>query len=259
MRTEAGELVGGFHLQNFWPLPLMLLFALTAPKAAFEQAIIKMPEWWPLIKPSLTVPEGHGLLYAATTVVAALGYADMAIASQPVVRRRQSARHLFIYSFVLLVVAVFSHHYALLQIVAAILAPVGHEYLIWIDNQRERKGMPLFRPVSNGVMVLDTIPGMLGEKWQLRPGDIIQRVNEMPVYTRYDISVALTMAIQTIQVTVLTSKGTKHFRASISSQMRLGVITVPEGHETYYVDMMEKSAFDAIQNWFRKLQKKKHA
>ena len=50
IRTEDGRLVGAFSLQNYWPLPLVLLGAVLLPETALsEGGVINMPDWWPLL------------------------------------------------------------------------------------------------------------------------------------------------------------------------------------------------------------------
>ncbi|MDF2569870.1 MAG: hypothetical protein K0R55_1474, partial [Sporomusa sp.] len=47
IKKEDGRLVGAFSLQNFWPLPLVILAAVAVPAETVPGGIIKMPEWWP--------------------------------------------------------------------------------------------------------------------------------------------------------------------------------------------------------------------
>lgn len=256
MRTKQGDLVGGFHLQNFWPLPLVLLWSdmqIDGIGHITEHAYINMPSWWPIFVAGQQIPPDHVLVYTTITIIAALGYADRAVATHPELRRRQSAKHLFLYSFSLLLIAIASQTYPILQIIAAIYAPIGHECLIWLDNQQEQKGKPLFRPSPDGVMVLDVLPGSMAKSFGLKSGDIIQKINGMHVYRRMDIAEALRnggnyVTIQFKRVTVIQqSSGT------FSKGTRLGAITVPEGYETYYVDVGQDGAFAVLKRLWKRV------
>lgn len=47
---ENGDVVGGFALQRFWPIPLIVLFLIKVPNLSYLQGLIHLPDWWPLIK-----------------------------------------------------------------------------------------------------------------------------------------------------------------------------------------------------------------
>ena len=125
LKRPDGQIVGAFSLQNFWPLPLVLLAAVAVPLDQVGQGILSMPDWWPLLPSGVTPAEGEDLLHLMFPVVAALGYSDMAVASRPYERRRKSALHLAVYSAALLALAMLSVKFTWLQIVAALLSPVG--------------------------------------------------------------------------------------------------------------------------------------
>lgn len=259
IQTKQGDLVGGFQLQNLWPLPLVLLWPdlqVAGIRDLAAEAYIQMPSWWPIFKSGLQIPPGHVLMYTTTTVIAALGYADRAVATQPGFRRRQSAKHLFFYSFGLLLIAIASHTYSVLQIIAALCAPVGHELLIWLDNQREQKGAPLFRPVPDGVMILDVYAGTPAEKLGLKSGDIIQKINDRPVYRRSDMAAALGNGGGHISILFKSATGVQLAGGAFPKDGRLGVITVPEGHEACYVEVKQGRAPDAIKRLWERIKQR---
>ncbi|MGL5513784.1 MAG: PDZ domain-containing protein, partial [Sporomusa sp.] len=138
IKKADGRLVGAFSLQNFWPLPLVILFAVAVPSGNNELGgMIGMPEWWPLLPLVQEAPAGSSWVYVMAPVVAALGYSDMAIASLPQQRRWHSALNLAVYSIVLLVSSLLAAKYSWLAFFAALLSPVGHELLIQLENRRE--------------------------------------------------------------------------------------------------------------------------
>lgn len=67
-----------------------------------SSATVGMPDWWYI--PLQEVPfDGQGWTYVLVPVVAALGYANVAISSSPKSKSRHSGAGLFIYSLILLV------------------------------------------------------------------------------------------------------------------------------------------------------------
>lgn len=255
MRTKQGDLAGAFQLQNLWPLPLVLLWSdiqAEGLRDAVQNAYMQMPSWWPLLQSAQQLPSGQELTYTVTTVVAALGYAERAVSTHPAIRRRLSARHLFFYSFGLLLMALASQTYPALQIFAALAAPAGHEFLIWTENRREEKGEPLFRFVPGGVMILDVLAGTMADKLGLKCGDIIQKINGWPVYRRNDIAAALHNGNNGVTIQFKRDTHIRQTGGSFPKDMRLGVITVPEGHETYYVEEGQHGTFDTLKRlWAR--------
>lgn len=256
VRRDDGQLVGAFSLQNFWPLPLVLLMAVPVTGGDIASAgTVKMPDWWPLLPLGLDLPEGKQWMYAMMPVVAALGYTDMAVTSTPQKRRVASALHLALYSLTLLALALLSSTYTWLQVIAALVCPMGHELLIQLDNRREMEGRPCFVPPSRGVMVLDTVLDTPARKYQVRTGDIIYSLNNMPVQNGGELAAAIAYASD--ECSLVMERGGKMLERKISfsrGERRLGVILVPEGHEQYYA-VISQERF-AIVDWFKRIFRK---
>ncbi|HWR38624.1 MAG TPA: PDZ domain-containing protein [Patescibacteria group bacterium] len=248
LRREDGRQVGAFTLQNFWPLPLVMLAAVLVPAESAPMGV-NMPDWWPLLPAGEPAP-GQTWQYVMIPVVAALGYTDMAIASHPRRRRLESARNLAVYSLVLLGAAFLATKYSWIAAVAALLSPLGHELLIRWDNRREMNGVPRFVPPPAGVMVLDTVPGTPARRGGIQTGDVLTSVAGMTIHNRRDLAVALAYAPMEFAV-ILEREGQQQriavaFTAAPEEPdnedenpdgRMLGVITVPEGDETGYVEL----------------------
>jgi len=242
-RSDGGQ-AGAFMLQNFWPLPLVLLAALPLPETFASEGMVHMPDWWPLLPVNIDVPAGQKLIYAMTPVVAALGYTDIAVASDPAARRRVSALHLAGYSIILLAVAVASARLTWLQPLAAILSPLGHELLIQLDSRREMKGRPRFVPPPYGVMVLDTVPDSPARAAGLRPGDVIVGLGGYPVRDARELGYAVDYAPARFNLDLLRNGRslTVAARFAPGAERLLGVIVVPEGQEAgFFLDVAGRS------------------
>lgn len=252
LKKDDGRIVGAFTLQNFWPLPLVLLLAFV-PETT--QNMIKMPDWWPLLPMTEKPPVGDEWHYMMVPVVAALGYGDIAVASTPAERRRQSAFHLALYSLALLGLAVLSAKYAWLQFFAAVLSPAGHELLVQLDNRREMRGEPRFVPPGRGVMVLDTVAATPARQAGLRPGDIILDLGGLAVDNGFELARAISFAPDAFDITVSRAGAVTRRQARfIGGERRLGVIIVPEGYEQHYAQLVGRrfGLLDWLRNRFRK-------
>ena len=143
VRNRFGRVVGAFNLQKFWPVPLVIIAAMTIGQQALAgSAQIQMPGWWPLLG-TLGVPPA-GAVLGIIPVVAALGYGELAVTCLPRERVRVTSLHLAIFSLVLLGLAVLAAHVPQTVILAALFAPLGHEVVIHAGQRSELQGQPRF-------------------------------------------------------------------------------------------------------------------
>ena len=257
LRREDGRGVGAFNLQNFWPLPLVMLGAVGIPETTQLQGI-SMPDWWPLLPIGEELPTGQTWLYGMLPVAAALGYADLAVASSPAERRRASAAHLALYSITLMGLTLLSVKYNWLQFVAALVSPLGHELLIQLDNRREMQGEPRFVPPPEGVMVLDTVTGSPARKMGLRPGDILLELGGMHIDNGYELARAISYAPEIFEATIgRAGRVERHQGRFLGGERRLGVILVPDGYSTSYAEVTRRyGLLDWLRSWvLRRLKK----
>lgn len=186
-RNLRGELVGGFNLQRFWPLPIIILVMMS--RTGHAGSVFNMPDWWPLITPG-SVDVGN-MMYAVFGISAALAYSDIAVTDSPRQKCRFSAALLAAYSLCLLALCVLASHYRELVLLPALFGPLAHEYTIVLGQNRELRGKPVYVHPSTGVMVLDVIKGSVGTKIGLAPRDVILSINGMEVNDKYQVKEAL--------------------------------------------------------------------
>lgn len=229
------QLVGAFMLQNFWPLPLSVLFIAAMAPTEISGSLIATPSWWPLLPVAETAPDGKQWVHMLYPVAAALGYADIAVSTPPAIKRRQSACYLLLYSLVLLVFAILCSHYSWLALPAALLSPVGHEFIIWLQNRRELSGQPLFtRTPGAGLTVLAAVPGSPAAAVGLRAGDQLLFLYDMPLTDEYTLAEAILYAPRNFSLCWRRGLQVMEARLSfVDGERTLGIILTPQGHERY--------------------------
>ncbi len=244
MKKPSGQLVGGFTLQKFWPLPIVAVAFL--PDASGLTLLPPMPDWWPLIQSESDFILGmSGVLFP---FVAGLGYGDLALAHTPVEKSKLSARNLGIYSFVLLGLSLLASYFRVFEFLAAIFAPIGHEIVIYIGQNTELKGRPIFVPPLRGVRVLEAVPNTAVQAAGIRSGDIIFTVNGVPVNSKRDIEAVLGSGTRLLEIEFITHSRNKWQRVilKLKPHQPAGIIAVPEGDEYTYTEFASQSIISRI-------------
>ncbi|MGI6097155.1 MAG: PDZ domain-containing protein [Dethiobacteria bacterium] len=254
IKTPQGEVVAGFSLQRFWPLPIMGLVAIIVPEASeMLQGSVPMPEWWPLFQSTLEPGSAEKLLYLMFPVVAGLGYGDLAVSSKPRDKCLYTARNLAIYSIILLMLSLLSEFYPLFVLPGVLFAPLAHEYVVYLGNKGELSSKPYYSFPDQGVRVLDVFPGTPADKAGLKSNDLILRVQGAHIdsaagfwtllreYFIYFHSLYLeVLRDERILILTLPKQSLLRFRQEV-----FGLILVPEPYSKKYVEM-KKSLFPQI-------------
>ncbi|GFN34329.1 PDZ domain-containing protein [Tepidimicrobium xylanilyticum] len=202
---RRGEIVGGFSMNRFWPVPFTILI-------------------------------NSGYLHPVT-VFAILGYGDFVLSNFPEKKARITASMLSLFSLTLLILARLSREYFIFKYLAAIFSPVAHEIIIKIGRKMEEKDY-IFTSVDEGLRVLDTLPKSIGEKIGLNPGDIILALNGCRVYSNRDIETLLFFRPKYIWMEVydlnkrFVTKEYKDYQNGIS---HLGIVVVPKIPEQIFI------------------------
>lgn len=250
---QGDKVVGGFNMQRFWPIPLVVMYVIpVASLNSFGSGVIPMPDWWPLIRSSL---EGEGdVLYSMVPVVAALGYGDLALTDTPERKSRWSAERLAVYSLLLLVLSILASHWSWLAWLAALFGPLGHEYLILKGQHKEMVGKPLYYAPERGVMILDVYPGSPAAKMGLASGDVLFSINEEPVNTKWDIARLLSVAPPYLSVDYLRGGRLWRTQGRCPLDGQLGIIPVPEAGDRSQVQFNSRGPLARL--WERFKQRK---
>ena len=227
---ENGDVVGGFALQQFWPIPLIVLFLIKVPDLSQVPDLIYLPDWWPLIK-APEIPGPGQPVFAMMPLIAALGYGDIAVARNPRDKARITARNLMWFSVVLLLLSIAASRWQPFVWVATLFAPIGHEIVIKAGLREEYGQKPIYTPVEQGVLLLDVAEGSPAKQAGLRSGNIIRLVDDVQVSDKASLEAALSTISGPVSLWILESRDSQELRqvtVDREAGQELGLIPVPQ-------------------------------
>lgn len=242
VRNRFGRVVGAFNLQKFWPIPLAVIVLVTVTQQAPAGDLIRMPDWWPPLRPLGEL--SPQMAYSILPVIAILGYGELAITCLPRERVKLTSLHLALFSLVLLGMAMLAAYVPQTVILAALFAPLGHEVVIHVGQRSELQGQPRFVPPARGVMVLDALRGSPSRQAGLRSGDVILKIEDIPVNTKAELAYALDLYGPSMGIEYQQEPGrlrrtrlTANPNGSPGLTARYGVVLVPEPNDPPTVDI----------------------
>lgn len=239
------QVVGGFSLQKFWPLPLVGLWAMAIPDAVAQSTVaVQMPEWWPIFASKTPVATGQTLMFVLLPIVAGLGYGDLAVSTHPRGKSKRSSLNLAVYSLLLVGAAFLCLYLPVITIPAALFATFGHELLISLGNRKEFAGTAFFVPPRQGVRVLDIFPNSAAAAARLVPGDTILSVNGFTVED-YRSFYSLIQTQGTEAELVVENSG-QYRRVGLTPSGDTGIVLVPDGHVPAFMEVKQMSFFSAL-------------
>jgi membrane-associated protease RseP (regulator of RpoE activity) len=250
VRTQEHGTVGGFFVQRFWPVPLVIVLFLPGAPAAAVTGNIPTPDWWPLVPP-VAGALASSSLFVLLPIAAGLGYADIALTRPAGRKSSATALLLCLYSGVLLILAVLGSHRSAWLWAGAAFAAGAHEWLARHGGGSELRGEPYFRKPERGVRILDVIPGSPAEAMGLASGQVIQAVNGTPVSDRAALAEAVAAAsfFLALDVDGREIEWNRH-RGGLTD---LGVIPVPEPTDPAHADLTRRRRALAVLGWLERL------
>ncbi|MFZ5823386.1 MAG: hypothetical protein ACOY94_03455 [Bacillota bacterium] len=238
------EPVPGFLLQRYWPVPLVLpLFSPDGPAA------LSMPAWWPLLRPDsasslATAQMGWEFL----PVVVVLGYSDLAIASPPDSRVRQSSGSMLLYSGLLLAFAIAGSYFRPLLWIGVLFSALGHEAMVILAGRLQLTGEPYLQRPARGLGILDVLPGSPAALAGLKSGMVILTADDYEVHTRAELHEALLSAPAYVSIMYRNGRQLEHCRLPRPEEglYGFGVIPIPEPGDRALARMRRPAFF----RWF---------
>ncbi len=233
---KRGKIIGGYDLQGFWPVPLLLLMPVG------DQGF-SLP-WTPLFGLEMGI---SNWMFIGFPVL--IGFGEMTISKLPSQKVRISAGLLGCYSFMLLGLAVLSHFWTPLVWLAVICSMALHEAVIWYSKWKEDSQSPLYVHDEQGLRILAVIPGSPAQELGIEAGEIIHRVNGVRIQTKEQLHEAMRMNSAFCKLEILNHEGHNKFlkRALFANEHHeLGMILAPDEKALFYLEKKELRLMNVI-------------
>jgi hypothetical protein len=227
---KRGKIIGGYGLQGFWPVPLLLIVPLSGGSE--------------LTLPWATVfGGGWSSGWTVLSLPFMIGFTELTLSGLPRDKARRSFVWLVSYGLVLLLLGLAVRFWSPLAFAACLLAIVLHEALIWYGRWSEEKRTPLYIHNERGLRVLAVFPGSSAAELGIVPGEIIHKVNGMKVLKRADLHQAMQLNPAFTKLEVVNLQGEIKFVSRplyANEHHQLGLVLAPDEQAMYYVEAREQ-------------------
>lgn len=254
LEGKRGKVIGGYQLQGFWPVPLLLM----VPAAGSG---LELP-WTPLFGGSAWT---SGWTVLAFPIV--IGFSGVTVTRFPEDKVKRSAGYLLGYGLILLGAAIASEYAAWLAIPASLICIVLHELMIVLARYEESGKAPLYVHDGRGLRVLGVIPNSPAAQLGIQSGEILYRINGTRVLSKEQLHQLIRENAAFIKIELLNRNGENKFvqRAMYEGEHhQLGMILAPDEQAQYVLGYRESTILGWIwmrtSGWFqRNGQAGKHA
>lgn len=240
LEGKRGKLVGGYMLQGFWPVPLLML----VPATGSGTSTLAL-SWTPLFGADWS----QGWSFVALPMI--IGFTEMTRSLLPREKAKHAAKGLVLYSICLAVAAILAWWEPMLLPLAALTSLLLHEAILWRSRAVEAAQSPLYVHDSRGLRILGIVPGTPAAAMGLVAGEVLHKVNGVRVRTKEDLHGALVHNSAFCKLEVLNLDGELKFaqRARFAGEHhQLGVILAPDEQANYYAASGPSSLWELLRS-----------
>lgn len=166
IKSKRGLRVGIHEVKRIWMLPLLLI----VPGESFTTPF----EWWPFFSIG-------GETYTFILVPFMIGFYQQIYSMLPEIAVPQFGKKVIKLGLILTVLSVAAYWFPFASIIVVALAIIGREWLSLRERLTQENRPLYFSRKQQGVMILGVIPDTPAEKMGLSVGELILKVNGIPV------------------------------------------------------------------------------
>lgn len=196
--SKRGLTIGEQVVQRLWIVPLMI----PVP----GDGVQSFAAWWPMIS--------GGDAYSFVLVPFLLGFSHRVQTNMPTHMAKWIAKRIGWLATVVSLLAIASYWWEPLAIVVAVVAILWREWIALSAKLYEQKRPPYFTKRTNGLVILGVLPDTPAHKMALSVGEVIVKVNGIPVVTEDEFYAALQHNRAFCKLEVLNESGEVRFAQS---------------------------------------------
>lgn len=222
------KIVGGFAYNRYWALPVAIFIAITSNISTAVTSSVATPDWWPIINKSQALLMLSSSIISAIPLYGVVSYNSVSFTKRKNVKPVYSGVGILIYGIILTLVSQLTQFGIIGQIIVVIFAPLGHEFMIKIQNKIEKSGQYIYFTDDNGVSVLEVAPTSPAYESGIRRGDKILEVNGEKVLSEVEIFKAVRENFNEISFKVKKITGEIVDLSILPKNKKVGMLLVPK-------------------------------
>lgn len=244
--NKDNKIIGGFAYNRFWALPVALLIIFSGDSASTITSVIETPNWWPILNNKET------LLILATTIISAipfygvLAYNSITFTKKKKEKAVYSGVGILIYGLILSIVSQLANYGIIGQIIVIIFAPIGHEFMLRVQEKLEKRGKYIYYTDDSGVSVLEVSPYSYFYRDGIRRGDRIIEVNNEKAQSEMDVIMLIKKGFKELSIKVKRISGEIVDLKIIPEKNRLGILLVPRMVQENKMYKVEENNFKKV-------------
>lgn len=215
-KSKRGQAIGIHLLERAWILPVFLFI---------PSGILTIPfEWWPMF----TVGNHT---YSLLLVPFLIGTKIEVQGEHPIIAIRNVGKNIIILGSIVVVGGAATYLYPLASLGLVVVAILGREWIIRKQKNKEKNNSFYFSRKNNGVVILGIVPDSPADKMELEIGEMISKVNSIPVQDKNQLYKALQKNSAHCKLEVFDANGEIRFvqRALYEGDHHeLGLLLIPD-------------------------------
>ncbi|QQE79457.1 PDZ domain-containing protein [Alicyclobacillus sp. SO9] len=216
--SRRGRVIGAVIVQNSAILPVF----------AFQPGVVPVPAHAPFLWPLAAAQSGLSLV----ALPMLFGFNGLFSGVHPKHVNRLSQRYFLLMAVLLSADAYLVYRFAsLFAVIGIFIILVLKEITWWHLNQIENESDALYPLSSEGVRVMGAARGSVADAMGLRRGEVIQKVNQVPVHSVYDFHFALDQNPAYAKLDVLDVQGEPRIVGKpvfSGERNKLGLVLLPD-------------------------------
>ncbi|MGR3775952.1 PDZ domain-containing protein [Bacillus paramycoides] len=161
-RGKRGLRIGLHESQRLWLVPVFILIP--------GDAVTDFISWWPVVSIGSTT-------YSLFLVPFLIGFMRKIRSYEPTEALLFTGRRVYGLAGIVLVLGIASYWWHVLAIIAMGVAMLGRFTISMQEKIADETRPAYFAARNDGLVVLDTIPNTIGAEMNLKPGEVITKVN----------------------------------------------------------------------------------